>query len=119
MLYGGSQAQKVIMSHPNHEHLLKVMQQTRAALMTGQQFGSGQSDMSPNNEETQSWPSERQEAYPSLPSTRKESFDDDALLTDDEINRQNQGGMSLHHYSANGSYFHQARPAFTAEERLQ
>jgi hypothetical protein len=96
MVYGASAARKVIMTHPNHEHLLKVLAQTRSALMTGQQFGSGQTEMSSSNEETQSWPSERQEAYPSLPSSRTDSSDDDSLLTDDEINRQNQGGLSLH-----------------------
>jgi hypothetical protein len=93
MLYGSSVAQKVIMKHPNHEHLLKVLQETRSELTAGRGFGDGPSEMSPNTEETQSWPSERQEAYPSIPTSRKDSFDEDSLLTDDEINRQNQGGV--------------------------
>ena len=93
MLYGGSAAQKMIMKHPNHDHLLKVLQETRSELTAGRGFGNGPSEMSPNTEETQSWPSEQQEAYPSAP-TSKDSFDEDSLLSDDEINRQNQGGVS-------------------------
>ena len=93
MIYGASRAQKTISTHPNHEHLLKVLRDTRKELMAGKDFGGSQSDSA---EEAQ-WPSEKQETYPSTPQSTSSnaSFDDDTLLTDDEINRQNQGGISL------------------------
>jgi hypothetical protein len=91
MIYGASRAQKTIRTHPNHEHLLKVLRDTRKELMAGKDFGGSQSD---SEGETQ-WPSEKQETYPSTPqSSSNSSFDDDTLLSDDEINRQNQGGIS-------------------------
>jgi len=100
MLYGMSQAEKTIMTHPNHEHLLKVLQKSRNEMFGGQfpsrrpdtgQSGSTGSDTN----ETESWPSERQDTYPSSPNTSNESFDEDTLYTDEEISRQNQGGERL------------------------
>ena len=88
MLYGASRVQKTIRTHPNHEHLLKVLRDTRRELMAGKDFGGSQSD----TEGQAQWPSEKHETDPSASSTS--SFDDNTLLTDDEINRQNQGGIS-------------------------
>lgn len=88
MLYGASRAQNTIRTHPNHEHLLKVLRETRKELMAGKEFDGSQSD----SEREAQWPSEKQETDPSAASTS--SFDEDTLLTDDEINRQNQGGIS-------------------------
>jgi hypothetical protein len=84
--------------------------------VAGRGFGNGPSKMSPNTEETQSWPSERQEAYPSIPASPKDSFEEDSLLTDDEINRQNQGGVSPILEEPNCSYLRPAKPTFTASK---
>jgi len=102
MFYGASRAQKLIMTHPNHDHLLKVLQETRAEIMAGRGPGSPSSSTSSSDNpfpETESstspsWPSERQDAYPSTPNSTSDTFDGDTLLSDDEINRQNRGGNS-------------------------
>src|SRR5438105_1653218 len=96
MLFGASRAQSIIMTHPNHTHLLKVLQETKSEIMAGRGPGSPSSSSSDNPfPETQSsspsWPSEKQDTYPSTANS-KDGFDDDTLLSDDEINRQNQGG---------------------------
>jgi len=85
------QAERVILTHPNNKHLLQVLKQTKNLVMAGQQFEKSGSDSDSGmvSDSPSSWPSERQEAFPSTPN---ETFDDDALLTDDEINKQNQGG---------------------------
>ena len=83
MIYGASRAQKTIKTHPNHEHLLNVLRDTRKELMAGKDFGRDQSD---SDEEAQ-WPLSTPQ------SSSNSSFDDDTLLSDDEINRQNQGGI--------------------------
>ena len=89
MLYGAQRAQQVILTHPNHEHLLRVLEQTKKQLMAGEKFGGDAPDSGIVSDNSGSWPSDRQNATNS-------SFDDDALLTDDEINRQNQGGSALY-----------------------
>src|SRR5579862_9625143 len=96
MLFGASRAQSVIMTHPNHAHLLKVLQETKSEIMAGRGPGSPSSPSSDNPfPETQSsspsWPSEKQDTYPSTTNS-KDGFDEDTLLSDEEINRQNQGG---------------------------
>jgi hypothetical protein len=94
MLYGASRAQNTIMTHPNHEHLLKVLQQTRKEMMAGRSFGGDQPiDPSPDARETQSWPAEQQQTFPST--SADSSFDENTLLTDEEIARQDKGGMSI------------------------
>jgi hypothetical protein len=94
MLYGASRAQETIMTHPNHEHLLKVLQKTRTEIIAGHSFGDRpQTDSDQESKETQSWPAEQSQTFPST--TADSSFDEDTLLTDDEIARQDKGGMSL------------------------
>lgn len=98
MLFGASRAQQLIETHPNRQHLLKVLQETRSEIFAGRGPGTRPPSSEEAFPETESsspgWPSERQDAYPSTPSSSKDTFDDDTLLSDDEINRQNQEGMS-------------------------
>jgi hypothetical protein len=91
MLYGAERAQQLVLTHPNNQHLVKVLEQTRTRLVAGEKFGGNDSDSGMVSDNADSWPSDQQSAYPSNPN---ETFDDDALLTDDEINKENQGGMS-------------------------
>jgi hypothetical protein len=93
-LYGGQRAQEVIRTHPNNKHLLEVLEQTKARLLAGDKFdGRGSEIQEMVNDSGVSWPSDRHNAYPS---NTNDKFDEDELLTDDEINRQDQGGMSLY-----------------------
>ena len=94
MLYGAQRAQEVVRTHPNNKHLLQVLEQTKARLIAGDKFdGSGSESQGMVNDSADSWPSDRQNAYPS---NTNDKFDEDELLTDDEINKQDQGGMSLY-----------------------
>ena len=86
MIYGAQRAQQVILTHPNHEHLLRVLEKTNSRLVAGERFGENVSE--------DGMVSDSSDSYPSNPNN--ESFDDDALLTDDEVNKQNQGGMFLY-----------------------
>jgi hypothetical protein len=93
MLYGASRAETIIRTHPNHEHLLKVLKETRAEIMSGRFENPSQSDSS---DDSGQWPSETSVTDPSAPpqsSSTTSSFDDDKLLTDDEIDRQSRGGL--------------------------
>lgn len=92
MLYGGKRANDLIATHPNSEHLRKVLGEMRAELMANRGVDSHKPEMSHNGDSGDSSSSERQETYPSNPSSSNDSFDEDALLTDDEISRRNQGG---------------------------
>jgi hypothetical protein len=98
MLYGATRAQATIRTHPNHEHLLKVLRDTRKELMAGKEFGGSQSE----SEGDALWPSEQQKMSTSTPNP---IFDEDSLLTDDEIDRRNQGGIFLRIEGVNCSYF--------------
>jgi hypothetical protein len=81
--------------------------------MTGRQLDNpSSSDASPGNEESPAWPSERQETYSSTPNSSKESFDEDTLLTDEEINRQNQGGSTVDLRLSDCSYIYSINSAF-------
>jgi hypothetical protein len=105
MLYGASRAQALIETHPNREHLLQVLKETKSEIFAGRGPGSASpSDPSLENPfpETESsslptWPSEEQDAYSSTTraSSRDNTFDENTLLSDDEINRQNQGCKSI------------------------
>src|SRR5271169_2871624 len=93
MLYGAQRAQDLLLTHPNNKHLLQVLEQTKARMIAGDQFDGSGSESGMVNDSAESWPSERQNAYPS---NTNEKFDEDELLTDDEINKQDQGGMFLY-----------------------
>ena len=60
----------------------------------GHTFGesSSSSDMSSEAEQTDSWSSERQNGFSSTSSTR-DDYDENTLLTDDEVNQQSQASM--------------------------
>ena len=95
MLYGARRAQQTIIQHPNHEHLLKVLSQTRKEVMAGRGFGGDKSSELPNEtQDQQSWPAEQPPAFPSTPAENP-TYDEDALLSDEEIARQNKGGYYL------------------------
>jgi hypothetical protein len=82
-MYGASRAEKLISSHPNHEHLLKVLRETRLsafsenAPQTRQQFPSRDSPLTSQLPEEQFEP---------------EQFDSDTLLSDDQVNREYKDG---------------------------
>jgi hypothetical protein len=93
MLYGGKRANDLISTHPNSEHLLKVLRETRAELLANRGIDYHKpSEVSHDGDSSDSWSSERQDTYPSTPNSSNDSFDEDSLLTDEEINRRNQGG---------------------------
>lgn len=100
MLYGATRAQATIRTHPNHEHLLKVLRDTKKELMAGKEFGGSQSE----SERDALWPSEQEKTSPST--STNPIFDEDSLLTDDEIDRRNQGGIFLRIEGVDCSYFH-------------
>ena len=111
MLYGASRAQALIETHPNREHLLQVLKETKTEIFAGRGPGSSNpSDPSSENPfpETESssslptWPSseQQQDGYSSTArgaSSSRDTFDENTLLSDDEINRQNQGCTSHPH----------------------
>jgi hypothetical protein len=95
MMYGASRAQELINTHPNHEHLLKVLKETRAEVMSGRFNEQHSSDSDSQSDDSQWSSSSPPERYSSTPqSSSSSSFDDDSLLTDEEISRQNQGGTT-------------------------
>jgi hypothetical protein len=96
MVWGAYRAQKLIMTHPNHDHLLNVLSQTRSEVLAGRAFGGRQSssEMSPDSEQSESWPSERQNTFPASSSG---DSDENSLLTDDQINQQGQERKSEWH----------------------
>lgn len=86
-------ARTVVMTHPNHEHLVKVLERNRREWTSGRSLDRGQTGNEASDQtQTESWSSERQDPFSSTPNSSNESFDEDTLLTDEEINRQNQGG---------------------------
>jgi hypothetical protein len=114
MMYGAARAQETIMKHPNHEHLLKVLRETRSEIMSGKGFDQRPSEMSAEVDTSQSWDSERQSTFPSTPNTQRDGFDNDRMLTDEEINRQSQGGSHRQYARADLATFtppEQQRPA--------
>jgi hypothetical protein len=93
MMYGAQQANELLLTHPNNKHLLHVLEQTKARMIAGDKFDGSGSESGMVNDSADSWPSDRQNAYPS---NTNEKFGEDELLTDDEINKQDQGGMSIY-----------------------
>ena len=94
MLYGSYRAQKTIETHPNHQHLLKVLKE----VMNNRRINAGSSapvGTAPDTDENQLWSSDRHRPSASSSESSKDQFDEDALLTDEEINRKSQGGCDL------------------------
>ena len=108
-MYGAYRAHAIIMTHPNHEHLLKVLRETRSEFMAGRGFDGRQSssDASSEPDQAKGWQPEGQDAYSSTKSSSSDTFDEDTLLTDEEIARQNQGGAPIVlNVWINGSYIY-------------
>lgn len=78
LVYGTERARQTIMTHPNHEHLLRVLDETRSKIGAGSMFGPRPQtpDTSPEAEQVQSW--------------SQAEIDEDALLTDEEVDWQSQ-----------------------------
>ena len=93
MMYGAQRAQELLLTHPNNKHLLQVLEQTKARMIAGDKFDGSGSESGMVNDSPDSWPSDRQNAYPS---NTNDKFDEDELLTDDEVNKQGQGGISIY-----------------------
>ena len=96
MYYGATRAAQVIQSHPNRDHLLRVLNQTTYEIMRGHEWGAqGDSSEGRFPSTGQQWPSldgsgaQGQEQGGTTP---VEPFDDDRLLSDEEVNRQSRGG---------------------------
>jgi len=97
MYYGATRAAQVIQSHPNRDHLLSVLNQTTYEIMRGHEWGA-QGDSSDGHFPStgQKWPSfdgSGTQGQQQGGTTPVEPFDDDRLLSDEEVNRQNKGGM--------------------------
>lgn len=107
------------MTHPNHEHLLKVLNQTRSEIMAGRGFGessgpsesSSPSEMSPESDQSQSWASERQDAFPTTSTSSMDKFDENTLLTDDQVDRQSQESLSSNFQTDLASFTPRDRPS--------
>jgi hypothetical protein len=78
MIYGTDRARQTILTHPNNEHLLHVLDQTKSQIFAGGKFGGRpeNQEMSPEAEQAQSW--------------SQAEFDENSLLTDDEVNEKSQ-----------------------------
>jgi hypothetical protein len=81
----------MIQSHPNHDHLLSVLNKTRMEILQGHQWDGNSPSSSSGSPSEGQWPSSDHFGEQQQP----QSTFDDHLLTDDEINRQNQSGTSL------------------------
>lgn len=94
MYYGAHRAAQVIQSHPNKDHLLRVLNDTRMEMLQGHQWGRD-SPGAGTEPQSDQWSSSDGFGGQGQQGQSQGTFDDDHLLSDEEIARQSQSGMAL------------------------